>query len=180
MEIPEGGREQSWRKCRMILPQDAVNIVSRIRGDQNVGNRESNYQGQRDSRPLQCGAAPVASNFVSVRQCDGRRSTFPAVGARGLTRHDFSHETSLATARIWLHRLAVRAGPYRLNYGYVHTVDVAWEQSLEGRSLPSGKLRNDSFQSETIGEFNPLTLGKAEYRVGSVRRVWEMLRVTGG
>lgn len=47
--LREGKTDQSLRLGRMIRSQDAVNIVSEIRADQNVRNRENNNHNQRDS-----------------------------------------------------------------------------------------------------------------------------------
>lgn len=48
--LREGKTDQSLRLGLMIRSQDAVNIVSKIRGDQNVRNREDNNHKQCDSR----------------------------------------------------------------------------------------------------------------------------------
>lgn len=40
--LRKGETDNSLRISRVIRSQDADNIVSRIRGDQNVGNREDN------------------------------------------------------------------------------------------------------------------------------------------
>ncbi len=53
----------------MIRPQDPVNIIAEIRGDQNVRDREGNEQSQRDSRPSHH-TAFIASAFVSVKEYD--------------------------------------------------------------------------------------------------------------
>src|SRR6266849_5873015 len=63
-------------------------------------------------------------------------------------------ETSLARPGIRSHRLGVKGGSYRLDFGYFHTVDVIWGQSLEGCNSPSGKGPNDSVQNGAYG-YNP-------------------------
>jgi hypothetical protein len=48
--LREGETDDSLRLGRVIRSQDAVNIVSQIRSDQNIGNREDRNQNQCNSR----------------------------------------------------------------------------------------------------------------------------------
>jgi hypothetical protein len=48
--LREGKTDDSLCFGRMMRSQDAINIVSRIRSDQNVGNREDGNHDQRNSR----------------------------------------------------------------------------------------------------------------------------------
>jgi hypothetical protein len=48
--LREGETDDCLRRGRVIRSQDAVNVVSRIRGDQNKGNRENSNHSQCSSR----------------------------------------------------------------------------------------------------------------------------------
>ena len=48
--LKEGETDDSLLRSRVIRSQDAVNVVSRIRGDQNKGKRENSNQNQCNSR----------------------------------------------------------------------------------------------------------------------------------
>jgi hypothetical protein len=48
--LREGETDNSLRLGRVIRSQDAINIVSQIRSDQNIGNREDSNQNQCNSR----------------------------------------------------------------------------------------------------------------------------------
>jgi len=84
------------RRYWMILLQDAVNIVCRIRSDQNVRNRKGNNQSQRDSRPSHHETKSVASSCVPVKEHEGRESTFSPVALRDPVCETSPSETSLA------------------------------------------------------------------------------------
>jgi len=51
----------------MIRSQDAINIVSEIRGDQNVRNREDSNQSDYDSHTSHHGSTFIASVYVPVK-----------------------------------------------------------------------------------------------------------------
>jgi hypothetical protein len=64
--LRERETDNSLRLGRVIQYQDAVNIVSRIRGDQNVGNREDSNHNQCNSRTSNHGE--TCSNHFCPRQ----------------------------------------------------------------------------------------------------------------
>lgn len=84
LEFPEGNREQSMRRCRMILLQDAVNVVGRIRGDQNARNRENSNQSQYNSCPPRHDTKFVASTSVPVKKDEGRGRIYSDASLRDL------------------------------------------------------------------------------------------------
>jgi hypothetical protein len=66
----EGETDNSLRLGRVIRSQDAINIVSQIRGDQNIGNREDSNQNQCNSRTSHHGLILIAPGFVPVKEND--------------------------------------------------------------------------------------------------------------
>jgi hypothetical protein len=68
--LREGETHDSLCLGRVIRSQDAVNIVSQIRGDQSIGNREDSNQNQCNSRTSHHGRYLIAPGFVPVKEND--------------------------------------------------------------------------------------------------------------
>ena len=122
-EFPERTCERALRKFRMIRSQHAVNIVRRIRGDQDVGDGEGKQEGQRDSRRTQQQFKIAAWAVDSVREDEGRSPCRAvAVIAPGeLIGHTFFDRKQPRRARCSITQARRWADPCRLESGYSYS-----------------------------------------------------------